>query len=121
MNPRLERLQTYPFQKLNALLEGARPAPERQLINLYIGEPKHPTPAFIKEALIANLDGLAQYPPTIGGEALRIAIADWIKRRYGIKSLDPNRQVIPVTGTREALFAIAQAVVDNTRPDPIVV
>jgi N-succinyldiaminopimelate aminotransferase len=121
VNPRLERLQTYPFQKLNALLAGVQPARGRQVINLYIGEPKHPTPAFIKEALIANLNGLAVYPPTIGGEALRIAIADWIRRRYGIKAIDPNRQVIPVTGTREALFAIAQAVVDNTKPDPIVV
>jgi N-succinyldiaminopimelate aminotransferase len=121
LNPRLDRLQTYPFQKLNALLEGAKPAAGRPLINLYIGEPKHPTPAFIKEALIANLEGLAVYPPTLGGEALRNAIAQWLKRRYGLKAVDPNRQVIPVTGTREALFAIAQAVVDNTKPDPIVV
>jgi N-succinyldiaminopimelate aminotransferase len=121
LNPRLDRLQTYPFQKLNALLEGARQPPGLKPIPLYIGEPKHATPAFIKDALTASLDGLASYPLTVGTEKLRVSIAQWLTRRYGLKSIDPATQVIPVTGTREALFAIAQAVVDASKRDPLVV
>ena len=121
MNPDLERLQTYPFQKLNALLEGVTPHPSRKLIPLYIGEPKHPTPEFIKRTLVDSLDGLASYPATIGTPELRAAIAGWMKRRYRLDSVDPATEVIPVTGSREALFAIAQAVVDSARPDPVVV
>jgi N-succinyldiaminopimelate aminotransferase len=121
LNPRLDRLQTYPFQKLNALLEGAKPNPALKTIPLYIGEPKHPTPEFIKRALTENLDGLAAYPPTAGPLDLREAIAAWLEKRYGIPPIDPLTQVIPVTGTREALFAIAQAVVDTTKPDPVVI
>lgn len=121
MNPDLERLQSYPFQKLTALLEGARPDPRHHPIALYIGEPKHPTPEFIKKALADHLDGLANYPPTLGGEALRAAIAEWLQRRYGLEAVDPRSEVIPVNGSREALFAFAQAVVDATRPDPVVV
>jgi N-succinyldiaminopimelate aminotransferase len=121
VNPDLERLQTYPFQKLNALLEGVSPDPARKLIPLYIGEPKHPTPEFIKRALVESLDGLAAYPLTIGTPELRAAIAGWMKRRYRLDAVDPATEVIPVTGSREALFAIAQAVVDASRPDPVVV
>lgn len=121
MNPDLERLQTYPFQKLSALLEGAAPPAERTPIALYIGEPKHPTPEFIKRALVDHLDGLAGYPPTAGGEPLRTAIAEWLRMRYGLDAVDPLSQVIPVTGSREALFAFAQAVVDRSKPEPIVV
>jgi N-succinyldiaminopimelate aminotransferase len=121
LNPRLGRLQTYPFQKLNALLEGAAPNPALRLIPLYIGEPKHPTPEFIKRALTENLSGLAAYPATAGTPELRAAIAAWLEKRYGIPPIDAATQVIPVTGTREALFAIAQAVVDTTKPDPVVV
>ena len=121
MNPRLDLLQSYPFQKLTTLLEGARPNPALRLIPLYIGEPKHPTPEFIKRALTDNLSGLAGYPATAGTPELREAIAAWLTKRYGIPPLDPATQVIPVTGTREALFAIAQAVVDTTKPDPVVV
>ena len=121
MNPDLERLQTYPFQKLRALLDGVQPDARRPLIPLYIGEPKHPTPDFIKQALIEQLDGLASYPLTLGSEALRAAIAEWLKRRYGLKAVDPASEVIPVNGSREALFAFAQAVVDSSRPDPVVI
>ncbi|HET9403416.1 MAG TPA: succinyldiaminopimelate transaminase [Burkholderiales bacterium] len=121
MNPDLELLQTYPFQKLHALLDGVRPDPSRKLIPLYIGEPKHPTPAFIKQALIDNLDGMASYPLTLGTAELRGAIAAWLIRRYRLDSVDPATEVLPVTGSREALFAIAQTVVDATRPDPVVV
>ena len=121
MNPDLERLQIYPFQKLNALLDGVTPARGTKPVALYIGEPKHPTPAFIKQALIDHLDGLAGYPPTAGGEPLRNAIADWLRLRYELEQVDPQSEVIPVTGSREALFAFAQAVIDPSKPDPVVV
>ena len=121
MNPDLERLQSYPFQKLNALLDGIEPDPSRKLIPLYIGEPRHPTPEFIKRSLVDHLEGLASYPLTAGTPELRGAIAGWLARRYRIDPVDPATGVIPVTGSREALFAIAQTVVDATRPDPAVV
>jgi N-succinyldiaminopimelate aminotransferase len=121
VNPDLERLQSYPFQKLNDLLAGARPAPDRPLIPLYIGEPRHPTPEFIKQTLVQSLSGLASYPATLGVDALRESIARWLGRRYGIEAIDPATQVIPVNGTREALFAIAQTVVDATRTGAAVV
>ncbi|MDH3288839.1 MAG: succinyldiaminopimelate transaminase [Betaproteobacteria bacterium] len=121
MNPDLDRLQSYPFQKLSALLDGVASPPRKKPIALYIGEPKHPTPAFITQTLIDHLDGLAGYPLTAGGEALRTAIADWLRVRYQLDRVDPRSEVIPVNGSREALFAFAQAVVDSTRPDPIVI
>jgi len=121
VNPNLDRLQSYPFQKLNALLAGVTPNPGLKPISLYIGEPKHPTPAFIKKALADSLDGLASYPTTLGGEGLRIAIAGWLKRRYALATIDPQTEIIPVNGSREALFAFAQAVIDPTRPAPVVV
>lgn len=121
MNPDLERLQSYPFQKLNVLLDGIKPDPSRKLIPLYIGEPRHPTPEFIKRSLVDNLEGLASYPLTVGTAELRGAIAGWLQRRYHIDTVDPATEVIPVTGSREALFAIAQTVVDATRPAPAVV
>src|SRR6187397_3084277 len=99
MNPDLDRLQTYPFQKLSALLEGVTPNPRVRPISLYIGEPKHPTPEFIRKTLADNLEGLASYPLTLGGEALRIAIADWLKRRYGLKQISAATQIIPVNGS----------------------
>ena len=121
MNPDLERLQTYPFQKLNALLEGVAPPPDRRVVPLYIGEPRHPTPEFIKRALVDNLAGLASYPSTIGAIELREAIGAWLTKRYGLNSIDPGTQILPVTGTREALFALGQSVIDTTRPEPAVV
>ena len=110
MNPLLQKLQPYPFEKLRALLSGVTPAPQHSPINLSIGEPKHPTPALVKDALAGALDGLAAYPATIGLPALRQAIAGWLARRYGIPAPDPDTQVLPVNGTREALFAFAQTV-----------
>jgi N-succinyldiaminopimelate aminotransferase len=121
MNPDLGRLQSYPFQKLSALLDGVTPNPALEPIALHIGEPRHPTPDFIKRSLIEHLDGLASYPLTPGSAALRTAMAGWLKRRFRLDRLDPEREVIPVSGSREALFAIAQAVVDATRPEPVVV
>ena len=120
LNPELDKLQTYPFQKLSALLEGAIPNAALKPISLYIGEPKHPTPAFIKQSLIDNLDGLAVYPATAGTDVLRTAIAKWANQRYHV-TLDPVMQVLPVTGSREALFSFAQAVIDPHKPDPVVV
>ena len=114
MNPRLQQLQPYPFQKLRELFAGIAPAPGLTAINLSIGEPKHPTPAFIKEALTDALGGLANYPITQGSDALRESIADWCEMRYGVE-LDPATEVLPVNGSREALFAFAQAVVDQTK------
>ena len=114
MNPRLNQLQPYPFQKLRDLFAGVVPDPALAAINLSIGEPKHATPAFIKEALTANLQGLANYPVTQGSDDLRRSIADWCHMRYGVE-LDPAGQILPVNGSREALFAFAQAVIDPTR------
>lgn len=121
MNPDLNRLHPYPFQKLAALFRDITPNPAYNPIKLSIGEPKHATPQFIKDALINGLDGLANYPTTAGSEALRGTIAEWLARRYGIPALDAKTQVLPVNGSREALFAFAQAVVDRSHPDPVVV
>ena len=112
MNPFLGKLQPYPFERLRALLAGVTPAPAFSPLNLSIGEPKHPTPGLIREALVSHLDGLSVYPATAGTPALREAIAAWLCRRYGLPSIDPAREVLPVNGSREALFAFAQAVVD---------
>lgn len=119
MNPRLDLLQPYPFEKLRLLMQDVRPSPDFSPISLGIGEPKHPTPEFIREALAANLDGLAVYPATIGTPALRQACADWAGRRYGVE-LDPATQVLPVNGSREALFAFAQTVVNSAAPQATV-
>jgi N-succinyldiaminopimelate aminotransferase len=110
VNPLLEKLQPYPFEKLRALLAGVTPDPKLPPINLSIGEPKHPTPELVKQALMRALDGLSVYPATLGLPELREAIALWLSKRYGIEKPDPAAQVLPVNGTREALFAFAQTV-----------
>ena len=110
MNPLLEKLQPYPFEKLRRLLDGAAGNRRLKPINLQIGEPKHPTPELVKKALVQALDGLAVYPLTAGLPELREAIAGWLARRYSIPKPDPATQVLPVNGTREALFAFAQTV-----------
>ena len=120
MNPDLDKLHPYPFEKLRLLFQGIRPPRELREIRLSIGEPQHETPALIKEALAASLTGLANYPTTSGTDALREAIAGWLARRYGIPAPDPLHQVLPVNGSREALFAIAQCVVDASRGDALV-
>ncbi len=114
MNPHLAQLQPYPFEKLRALFAGVTPNPQFKEIKLSIGEPQHPTPAFIKEALAAGLAGLANYPTTAGVPALRQAIARWCERRYGL-TLDAETEIVPVNGSREALFSFAQAVIDPHR------
>jgi N-succinyldiaminopimelate aminotransferase len=120
MNPLLSRLQPYPFERLRALTSDVKPNPAFPPISLGIGEPRHPTPTFIRDALSGALDGLASYPATAGEPALRGACADWLQRRYGV-SIDPATQLLPVNGSREALFAIAQTVVDAGRPGATVV
>lgn len=120
VNPHLDKLHPYPFEKLRELFAGVTPRADYTPISLGIGEPKHPTPAFIEKALTHAIAGLANYPSTIGSEPLRAAIANWLERRYGIPALDPATMVLPVNGSREALFGIAHAVVDASRPDPLV-
>lgn len=121
MNPNLDRLKPYPFQSLATLLAGVKPNAALAPINLSIGEPKHPTPEFIRAALVENLKGLSSYPLTLGGLPLRTAIATWLSRRFKLPAIDPARQVLPVNGSREALFSFAQTVVDPTRPGAVVV
>lgn len=113
VNPLLETLQPYPFEKLRLLFKDITPPQGLLPINFGIGEPRHSTPMFILNAVIASLNGLSTYPATIGSDALRNAIARWITRRYSLPPVvDPKTQVLPVSGSREALFALAQAVVD---------
>ena len=119
MNPLLSRLQPYPFERLRQLFADVTPNPAYRPISLGIGEPKHPTPDFIKQALAGALDGLAAYPATAGEPRLREAFAGWLQRRYGL-AVDAATQVLPVNGSREALFAFAQTVIDPGR-DPLVV
>jgi N-succinyldiaminopimelate aminotransferase len=120
MNPRLQALQPYPFQRLRALTQDITPNPNYTPVHLGIGEPKHPTPALIHEALTANLSGLANYPATAGEPALRQACAQWVARRYQVP-LNAETQVLPVNGSREALFALAQTVIDASKPQATVV
>ncbi|OUM01892.1 succinyldiaminopimelate transaminase [Variovorax sp. JS1663] len=121
MNPLLAKLQPYPFARLRELFSGVTPDPAYQPISLGIGEPKHATPAFIQDALRDSLATLSVYPATAGELPLREAFTGWVQRRYDL-ALDPATQVLPVNGSREALFSLAQTVVDaSAQPAPIVV
>ena len=121
MNPLLATLQPYPFERLRQLFAGVTPNPALRPISLGIGEPKHATPDFIKQALIQALDtGLSAYPATAGEPALRQACANWIERRYHIH-LQATQQILPVNGTREALFALAQTVIDPNQAGATVI
>ena len=116
MNPRLDTLQPYPFEKLRLLLAQAGAAPAGlRAINLSIGEPKHAAPQCVKDAMVGALDGLSVYPPTKGDPKLREAISQWIGKRYSIPCPNPETQVLPVLGSREALFSFAQVVLDSTK------
>ncbi|WP_095154089.1 succinyldiaminopimelate transaminase [Pseudomonas sp. Irchel 3E13] len=116
MNTALNQLQPYPFEKLRALLGSVTPAVDKRAIALSIGEPKHTSPAFVAKALADNLDQMAVYPTTLGLPALRESIAHWCERRFGVPTgwLDAARHVLPVNGTREALFSFTQAVVNRS-------
>ncbi|PHN73797.1 succinyldiaminopimelate transaminase [Pseudomonas syringae] len=116
MNNAMQLLQPYPFEKLRALLAGVTPNPEKRPVALSIGEPKHRSPDFVAKALADNLDQMAVYPTTLGIPALREAIAGWCSRRFDVPQdwIDPARNVLPVNGTREALFAFTQTVVNRS-------
>ncbi|EHR70879.1 succinyldiaminopimelate transaminase [Burkholderiales bacterium JOSHI_001] len=120
MNPLLAKLHPYPFERLRELTRGITPSPAHSPISLGIGEPKHPTPPLVEAVLRGDLSGLSVYPPTAGSPALREACAGWLQRRYGVVA-DPATQVLPVNGSREALFALAQTVIDPSRPGATVV
>ncbi|GAB3289494.1 succinyldiaminopimelate transaminase [Parahaliea aestuarii] len=111
MNPQLELLHPYPFEKLRELFADITPSAAHSPVALSIGEPRHASPPFVLETLAGHLDKLANYPATAGIAALREAIASWLTGRFQLPGVDPERQVLPVNGTREALFAIAQAVI----------
>jgi len=121
VNPRLDLLSPYPFEKLRALYSGVTPDPAKRAISLSLGEPRHPTPRLIIDALTAAAGAFANYPTTLGPAALRESIAAWLARRHDIPALDPGTQVLPVNGTREALFSFGQTVIDGTRPGATVV
>lgn len=120
MNPLLQRLHPYPFERLRELTRGIQPSTAHRPISLGIGEPRHPTPPLVEQAFLGALAGLSSYPATAGEPALREAVAGWLERRYGVR-VDPHTQVLPVNGSREALFALAQTVVDASRPGATVV
>jgi len=114
MNPGFQRLAAYPFERLAVLKQPLVPPAHLSHIPLSIGEPKHTPPAFVLDTLRAHLDELGSYPATRGLPELRNAAARWAERRFGMPagSVDGDAHVLPVAGTREALFAFAQAVVD---------
>ena len=121
MTPDLSFLQPYPFQRLKTLLSPLTHQGSLPHIDLSLGEPKHATPQFIKEAIKNNLEGLSSYPATLGNLALRTAIRDWVSQRYAVPLLNAETEILPVNGSREALFAFAQTIIDQTQPDPIVI
>ncbi len=119
MNPDLNKLQPYPFEKLARLNAGVTPPPDKTAIALAIGEPQHATPTLISDELVSHLHGLATYPTTRGMSLLRETIAQWLIKRFDLatRSIHPDRNILPVSGTREALFSFAQAVIDpSTQP-----
>lgn len=123
MHNALARLHAYPFERLARLTASVRPAQHKSALDLSIGEPRHDTPPAIIEVMARELPQMSRYPTTRGTETLRGAIAQWLARRFSLpaQALNPDLHVLPVAGTREALFAFAQCVVDRTRADPLVV
>lgn len=117
MNPNIIKLQHYPFEKLNKLISQLKVDTHLQAVSLAIGEPKHPTPLIIKDELNRNINDLAKYPTTRGTDALRNACTNWIRNRFQIleKNIDNKDNILPVNGTREALFAIAQCIIDPAK------
>ena len=111
MNPNLEKLEPYPFTKLRQLFSDLQPPVNSRAISLGMGEPQHASPGFVLDEIAANLQRLSNYPATIGLPELRESIAAWLQRRFDLPHVNPGTQVLPVNGTREALFSFAQAVV----------
>ncbi|MGZ5070695.1 MAG: succinyldiaminopimelate transaminase [Methylobacter sp.] len=123
MTPNLKYLHPYPFEKLAQLKQGVVPPKDKAHIALSIGEPAHATPHLIQEALLTHLHGLSNYPTTKGIAELRQAIAGWISRRFQLPAdaINAETQVLPVNGTREALFSFAQCLIDSSKPDPVII
>ncbi|GKS69749.1 succinyldiaminopimelate aminotransferase apoenzyme [Nitrosomonas sp. PY1] len=121
MNPKLNQLQLYPFQKLKQLLGGVTRNSALSAINLQIGEPKHAAPEFIRQAMIDHINGLSAYPMTLGSISLRNTLANWIQKRFNLTEINPDTEVIPVNGSREALFSFAQAVINTDKDRAMVI
>ena len=121
MNPLLQKLHPYPFQKFGKILAEIEPSQKHELIRLSIGEPQHDTPKVILDALSNNLTDIAYYPTTQGSPELRSTIKKWIESRFGMTGIDPDCEILPVNGTREALFALGQVVLSPSNPDSVVV
>lgn len=121
MNPDLEKLQPYPFEKLAKLKEGITPPQDKKHIALSIGEPKHPAPTFVLDTLVNALPEMERYPSTKGLPELRQAIADWLINRFNLNNCDPEHHVLPVNGTREAIFSFTQAAVNRNQDNPLIV
>jgi N-succinyldiaminopimelate aminotransferase len=120
MNPLLQRLQPYPFERLKHLFSTVTSSATYPPISLGIGEPRHATPQLVLDALAASTEALSSYPATAGLPALRQSCANWVQRRYGL-SLNPDSQILPINGSREALFSFTQTVVDGSKAGAIVV
>ena len=122
MNSHLNQLHPYPFARLREAMQSITPPDGISEIPLYIGEPKHPTPAVLTDALIAALPDLSKYPAALGLPELRQACANWLRRRYDGLTLNPDTQILPILGSREALFSFVQAALDPVAAEkPVVV
>ncbi len=121
LNPAFPHLTDFPFDKLRALIKGVQPPPDLLPVGMQIGEPRHPTPQFIKDALVEGFTFLDKYPPALGPVELRAAIARWLEHRYGLPHVDEATEVLPALGTKESLFSLVQALTDRTKPNPLVV
>ena len=120
MNPLLQSLQPYPFERLKQLFSTVTPSEKYAPISLGIGEPRHATPRLVLDALATSTEALSSYPATAGLPAMRQSCANWVQRRYGL-TLNPDTQILPINGSREALFAFAQTIVDSTKAGATVV
>jgi len=120
MNPLLQSLQPYPFERLKQLFSTVTPSEKYPPISLGIGEPRHATPQLVLDALATSTEALSSYPATAGLPAMRQSCAQWVQRRYGL-TLNPETQILPINGSREALFAFAQTVVDSAKTGATVV
>jgi len=121
MNSKLDLLQPYPFQRMRDLFKNVTANANFEPINLSIGEPKHETPQVIQSALIDNIGGIAHYPSTVGTVTLRETISAWLTKRYDIPAIDAASSILPINGSREALFALAQTIVDASKARPVVI
>ena len=115
MNPNLQKLQAYPFERLSALKKHILPPSDLNHISLSIGEPKHSAPSFVKDVLANSIDEIEKYPTTRGTLELRTTICNWLIKRFNLApdSVTPDKSVLPVCGTREALFSFTQSAINT--------